>query len=407
MASSPDPFIDPDPPFEGTSSPPLPPTIQPPDHTIDTEMEVEPSSSLPSPSNIPTGPARPRPTFTFDLSSDPLGEGHLSFQDHTASGRRQAAFPNRKRGPPARDQGQEPRTKEPRNQDPRNQDPRTQDYPHQEPPSSLARAKILEARDLLLQACTLTKSHDEQSRLLDLLEVFREYTEKGKLYKSSNIIASQVASLESAARKIESKAKALASTPSQNPSLKNPSFAAVASTGASKTTGPQDWTLVTTKTKTPKTDFPVTKTKRPTRLILVKSPTGQATTFSPLAIRNAFNKAFTDKGVKGPVIATVSKSLGQNLVITTTSSFSADYLLEKQSIWEHLVTFQSAQKDEPWYKVVLHGIPISDFNTPTGMALVTEEIKTFNKGLNSIGTPYWLTSADIHKTFSRFLNFQL
>src|SRR5882672_4835564 len=276
MASSPDPFIDPDPPFQGTSSPPFPPTIQPPDHTIDTEMEVKPSSSLPPLSNIPTGPAtRPRVIHTFDFSSDPLGEGHLSFQDHTASGRRQAAFLNRKRGPPARDQGQEPRTKEPRNQDPRNQDPRTQDHhsQDQEPPSSLARAKILEARDLLLQACTLTKSHDEQSRLLDLLEVFREYTEKGKLYKSSNIIASQVANLESAARKIKTKARALASvpasTPSQNTTSKNASFATVASigasTGANKTTAPQDWTLVSAKTKTPKTDFPVIKTKRPSR----------------------------------------------------------------------------------------------------------------------------------------------
>jgi hypothetical protein len=28
------------------------------------------------------------------------------------------------------------------------------------------------------------------------------------------------------------------------------------------------------------------------------------------------------------------------------------------------------------------------------MALVIEEIKTFNQGLTPIGTPYWLTSAD-------------
>jgi hypothetical protein len=45
-------------------------------------------------------------------------------------------------------------------------------------------------------------------------------------------------------------------------------------------------------------------------------------------------------------------------------------------------------KDEPWSKVVLHNIPIEDFNTPEGMDLVLDEIKTFNKGLNPIGTPY-------------------
>ena len=51
-------------------------------------------------------------------------------------------------------------------------------------------------------------------------------------------------------------------------------------------------------------------------------------------------------------------------------------------------------KDEPWNKVVLHSVPIEDFDTPEGMDLVLNEIKTFNKGLNPIGTPYWLTSAE-------------
>jgi hypothetical protein len=365
-------------------------------------MGEEPSSPLPSTLNLPTGSRSwARPT-AFEFSSDPLGEGHLSQEKFSATTHR-PPFLNRKRtDPPARDQGQEPRTKEPKTiwtQEP--QDP--QDA------SLHIRSKILEARDLLLQACSLTKSREEQSRLLDLLEVFREYTEKGKLYKTSNIIASQVANLESATRKIEAKAKALANI--QNPTQKDSSSTTVASTGTTTqkdtsfasvasagttttTTGTQDWTVVTHKTKALRSDFPITKPKKSNRLILVKSPTGQAITFSPLALRNAFNKAFLDKGVEGPVVTSVSKSLGQNLIVTTTSPFSADYLLENQTIWEHLVSFQLAQKDEPWHKVVLHGIPTLDFNTPSGMTLIIEEIKTFNKGLNPIGTPYWLTSAD-------------
>jgi hypothetical protein len=51
---------------------------------------------------------------------------------------------------------------------------------------------ILNARDLIVQAYTLTKAREEQSKLLDLLEVFREYTEKGRLQTASTIIASQV-----------------------------------------------------------------------------------------------------------------------------------------------------------------------------------------------------------------------
>jgi hypothetical protein len=168
-----------------------------------------------------------------------------------------------------------------------------------------------------------------------------------------------------------------------------PSFATVASNNSSRSTSPQEWTLVNKvkplkKANTQKTQF------RSNRLILIKSP-NSSNDFSPLAIRNAFNKAFLEKGVKGPVVATVSKTLGQNVVVTTATPFSAEFLLEKQPIWEHIIKFQSAQKDEPWHKVVLHGIPTADFNNPAGMDLVVEEITTFNKDLVPIGTPYWLT----------------
>ena len=51
------------------------------------------------------------------------------------------------------------------------------------------------------------------------------------------------------------------------------------------------------------------------------------------------------------------------------------------------------QKGDKWYKVIVHGIPIQEFNTPEGMELVAEEIRTFNKGLTPIGTPYWATNS--------------
>jgi hypothetical protein len=263
---------------------------------------------------------------------------------------------------------------------------------------------ILNARDLIVQAYTLTKSREEQSKLLDLLEIFREYTEKGRLQAASSIIASQVAHLETAARQIENKAKSLAksSTPINSlPGNTNtltttgntpPTFANIASQGATSTASPQEWTTVGKRNKA----LPSKPMKPNTqnRLILVRSITSTNADFSPLATRNALNKAFSDKGIREPVVAAVSKTLGQNLVVITTSAFSANFLLEKQDIWQHLVPFKVAQKDEPWHKVALHGVPIADFNTSEGMALVSDEIQTFNKGLKPIGTPYWLTSAE-------------
>jgi hypothetical protein len=69
---------------------------------------------------------------------------------------------------------------------------------------------ILETKDLLVKAAGLTKEYDEQTRLLDLIEIFREYAEKGKVLKTSNIIVSQITSLENTTRRIESKTKELA-----------------------------------------------------------------------------------------------------------------------------------------------------------------------------------------------------
>jgi hypothetical protein len=258
---------------------------------------------------------------------------------------------------------------------------------------SLAKTKILEARDLILEACSLTQSHTEKSCLLDLLEIFREYTEKGKLHQNaSTIIASQVANLESATKKMENRARTLTATHAITPTVQPPSFATTAAINAPGSAQPQEWTLVGKKPNKPKAAPPVKiKPARSDRLILIKSPTAINQDFSPLALRNSFNQAFAARGVQGPVVTTVSKSLSQNIIVTTTSPFSAQFLLDQQSIWEHLLPFKSAQLDEPWHKVVLHGLPTADFNTPYGMDLVVDEIKTFNKGLNPIGTPYWLT----------------
>jgi hypothetical protein len=75
---------------------------------------------------------------------------------------------------------------------------------------------ILEAKDLLVKTVGLTKEYDEQTRLLDLIEIFREYAEKKKVLKTSNIIVSQIISLENTTRRIESKTKELAQTAPKN-----------------------------------------------------------------------------------------------------------------------------------------------------------------------------------------------
>jgi len=73
----------------------------------------------------------------------------------------------------------------------------------------------------------------------------------------------------------------------------------------------------------PKTQEPIK------RFILIKA---ELVDFSALRLRNAINKAFEEAGVKKPVVNIISKTLGENLVITTTTVYSIAFLIEKQSI---------------------------------------------------------------------------
>jgi hypothetical protein len=146
-----------------------------------------------------------------------------------------------------------------------------------------------------------------------------------------------------------------------------------------------------------RTQAPAQEPRKEDRIILIQEtplPTGPIPGFSPFSIRNAFNSAFRAKGINEPVVATIARSFTGNIVVTTTPSFNADYLVEKQSIWEGIVPFKRIQKAQEWFKVVVNDIPIYDFNHPQGMALIVEEVQTFNKGYTPIGTPYWLTSAE-------------
>lgn len=270
-----------------------------------------------------------------------------------------------------------------------------------------AKEAILEARDLIVMASTMTTSRDEQTKLLDLLEIFREYTEKGRLTAASNIITTQITNLETASRKIETHAKTLAKAPAttisnssknihqeKNPMSKPLSFAAAAAQGNNLTQKSQEWTLVSkaNTAKPPQRDKKKDLSER--RLILIKSSNTSSESFSPLTARNQINAAFGKAGIKGPVVASVAKTFNQNLVITTSEAFTAQFLLEKKVIWNHLLQFSKIQKDQIWHKVILHKIPIADFSGPEGMDLIKEEIRTFNKGLNPIGNPYWLTTAE-------------
>ena len=244
----------------------------------------------------------------------------------------------------------------------------------------------------------------ERRNLLTLVEIFRDYTEKGRVPKNAaTIIASQVSNLENVSRSLGSKVQALKKPPPppavptettvvdtrEPPTTQvnatappRPSYAA---TAAKNNPSSSNWQTVgkktPTKPKQPKTGL------NERQLVLTRA---ESTPFDPLKMRNAFNKAFSNRGLEGPVITSVTASRNGNMVLTTTTAFDAKFLLEKIDIWRNVTNFVSAQPIQSWHKVAIHNIPSNYTNDE--LSILKSEIKTFNTGMTIVGNPYWLSS---------------
>ncbi|KAH7559020.1 hypothetical protein BM1_03957 [Bipolaris maydis] len=233
------------------------------------------------------------------------------------------------------------------------------------------------ARNLVIQAANLAENNPtQQTSLLDLVEVFRDYTETGRVSKkNSAILGDQISSLSNVSKELRDKVrrleKPIPAQPNQQgdrqtAALTQPiSYAAIAAANKE-----QQWT--TMQKKAPQKAKPSLKERQ---LVLVNQ--GGPAAFDALRLRNAFNQAFTLKGgVQSPVVASVTLSSKGNKVVTTTPAFTANYLLENQGIWKDLVAFKVAQPITSWFKIVVHRLP-----TNHGLEVIKEEIETFNKGL--------------------------
>lgn len=279
---------------------------------------------------------------------------------------------------------------------------------------------ILDAQGLILKASLDAQGTEQQKELLELLDIFREYTEKKKVRQSTQILASQINNLETVQRNLEAaipnleaairnipsptssipsilkkspssyaSVAARASTPSSRPSnLSSNSGVRVSfSNEGSPTTQQGEWQTVQSRSDSRK------KEREEKRLILeVANPDAQV---DPIQTRNQINEALGKTAV-----ASVTRSRNNNIVLTTTTEYNADYLLQNQDKWETLTATTKARKDESWSKIIIHGIPIQPFDGPEGLQRITEEILTYNKDLDLHvkGTPFWITSDEKRKT---------
>lgn len=261
---------------------------------------------------------------------------------------------------------------------------------------------IQKARDLLIQAAHEEKDSQKQTNLIDLIQVFQEYTEgrTNPTTKASRILARQLGDLEKLKRQLErAQAPLVLSNPRHQPQETQQNlqklYAQVASQSG-QTIQPiqlqEPFQLVTNQPKAQKAQRIQEKTNfRERRLILIQSIKNPD--IDSKTIRDNINKAFQQKGFKTPVVTSATKSKqGGNIVLTTTEEYSGNFLRLKKEVWQHTAPFRSLEVDTPWFKVVAHGIPTRDFNKEGGLILLQDEVEIFNKGLKLVCTPRWLSS---------------
>lgn len=230
------------------------------------------------------------------------------------------------------------------------------------------------AQDYLVWAYSMASSEQEKKGTLNLVEHLRDVVERG-------IIPTRPQRIEAAQNQ-----------PTQRPTAAqggHPKATWAQTTGGNAN---QDKVIDLTQKPT-RNQYPIRPMKETRRLILT-NPKDIGPAFSSMAARNQLNQAFLEKGTKGPVVAGVALTRGNNIAITTTENYTAKFLLEKKDIWKHIINSDNMELENKWFKVAIHGIPTIDFNVPEGMEMIKSEIATFNRGLAPVGTPFWLTNAE-------------
>jgi len=131
------------------------------------------------------------------------------------------------------------------------------------------------------------------------------------------------------------------------------------------------------------------------RRLVVKVPLKFLDNFDPKRLRDKINDKFFEKGIDGPVVATVGRSTSNlSLVLTTTEAFSGAFLMEKEAIWGEAIPYTSISHDAEWAKLIVHTVPIRPFSMDEGESIIRSEIETFNPRLKLMRNPVWLSKEE-------------
>jgi hypothetical protein len=175
-----------------------------------------------------------------------------------------------------------------------------------------AQEAIYIARDMVLQASTLAETNQEQTKLLDLLEIFWNYTETGRVAREE-IASNKRKTSADAAKLLKTYAEAT-----------GPNTA----TYSNNTTQPRKPTRAAVPQQAIAAQHKTESKKRELVLLVEEAHTAAVEAVDPLAQRNAINEALEKVSNAAAVIASIRVTARKNLLLTTTEGFSADFLLQ-------------------------------------------------------------------------------
>lgn len=269
----------------------------------------------------------------------------------------------------------------------------------------LAKEKIEQVRTLLVKAAALLKE-EEQTRALNLLEVFRDYTEGRQVTRPAKAIATQVLALEkttktlSKATSLVGKSRSTIPVNKEGEIQKEGSKASYATVARGDTrNGVREETREGEKGEKGKEWTVVGRQReRPTKQAKLILSLEEGTTVEPRKVRDRINEIFTKKGYRDFLVLSASRSAKGNLILSFKDTKSREIAGTNLATIQEVIPVLTILDSTSWYKAVIHGVSTKEFNKPTGLYEVRTEIEHFNQGFKLQTDPIWLTGRERRDT---------
>lgn len=257
---------------------------------------------------------------------------------------------------------------------------------------------IQEARNLLVKAYSLTETIEKQDAVLDLVEIFRNYIEEGRvrpisinkptaspseLSPTNEVPAVPEPTLPSYAQMLRRNVPILPPATAQNPA-NGMKVLHKLTRQAAPAVCPTETIIQNIVPKS--SPIQITTTLPRENVVTLVTKQGEILpTYDAFSIRERINKILGKRA-----ISRVHTSVKGNLVLTCMDSPPSELLLDQEK-WETIFAgwpINKVQKVSHWLKLVVHGVP-----TSIPINAINEEIEIFNEGTKTQGQPRWLSKS--------------